>query len=187
MCAAAFAQNISGFQGLMIQMFNHGINIIGLWIVVELIERQFGTRKISELGGLAQKAPALAVLLVIVALANIALPLTNAFPGEFLMFNGIFSSQTKYNIWFIVMAGMGIILGAIYTLNMIRKVFYGNTNTLTSATEDIRWNEKLALGIIVVIIFWLGIYPHSMLNETTAFTESLYKKFELLQYNMQKK
>lgn len=186
MCAAAFTQNISGLQGLMIQMFNHGINIIGLWMVVELIERQFGTRKISELGGLAQKAPALAILLVIVALANIALPLTNAFPGEFLMFNGIFSSQTKYNIWFIVLAGMGIILGAIYTLNMIRKVFYGNTNELTATAQDISWNEKLALGVIVVIIFWMGIYPQCMLNETTAVTESIYKKFELLQYNLQK-
>lgn len=123
MCAAAFAQNESGLQGLILQMFNHGVNIIGLWIVVELIERQFGTRKISELGGLAQKAPALAILLVIVALANIALPLTNAFPGEFLMFNGIFSSSTKYYLWFTLMAGMGIILGAVYTLNMIRRVF----------------------------------------------------------------
>ena len=58
-------------------MFNHGINIIGLWIVVELIERQFGTRKMSELGGLAQKAPALAILLVIVALC-VRTPLVNA-------------------------------------------------------------------------------------------------------------
>jgi len=186
MCAAVFTQNASGLQGVMIQMFNHGINIIGLWIVVELIERQFGTRKISELGGLAQKAPALAILLVIVALANIALPLTNAFPGEFLMFNGIFSSQTKYNIWFIVLAGMGIILGAIYTLNMIRKVFYGDTNELTAKTQDISWNEKLALGIIVLLIFWLGVYPQCMLNETAAVTESIYKKFDLLQYGMQK-
>lgn len=180
MCAAAFSQNVSGLQGLMIQMFNHGINIIGLWIVVALIERQFRTTKISELGGLAQKAPAMAILLVIVALANIALPLTNAFPGEFLMFNGIFSSQTKYNVWFIVLAGMGIILGAVYTLNMIRKVFYGNTNELTATTQDIKWNEKLALGIIVIIIFWMGIYPQCMLNETTAVTESIVKKFGLL-------
>ncbi len=186
MCAAAFTQNISGLQGLMIQMFNHGINIIGLWIVVELIERQFGTRKISELGGLAQKAPALAILLVIVALANIALPLTNAFPGEFLMFNGIFSSVTHYNVWFIVLAGMGIILGAVYTLNMIRKVFYGETNELTAAAQDIKWNEKLALGIIVLIIFGLGVYPQCMLNETTAVSESIFKKFELLLQSMQK-
>ncbi len=186
MCAAAFAQNISGLQGLMIQMFNHGINIIGLWIVVELIEKQFGTRKISELGGLAQKAPVMAILLVIVAFANIALPLTNAFPGEFLMFNGIFGSQTKYNVWFTMLAGLGIILGAVYTLNMIRKVFYGNTNELTAATKDINWNEKLALGIIVVIIFCFGIYPQLILNETAAITESIYKKFELLLQTMKR-
>lgn len=179
MCAAAFAQNESGLQGLMIQMFNHGINIIGLWIVVEIIERQFNTRKISELGGLAQKAPAMAILLVIVALANIALPLTNAFPGEFLMFNGIFSSRTHYNVWFIVLAGMGIILGAIYTLNMIRKVFFGDTNALTAAATDIHWNEKLALGIIVIIIFWLGVFPQCLLNETAGFTDSIIKKMDL--------
>jgi NADH-quinone oxidoreductase subunit M len=186
MCAAAFTQNVSGLQGLMIQMFNHGINIIGLWIVVELIERQFGTRKISELGGLAQKAPALAILLVIVALANIALPLTNAFPGEFLMFNGIFSSQTKYNIWFIVLAGMGIILGAVYTLNMIRKVFYGSTNELTATATDISLNEKIALAIIVIIIFGLGVYPQLLLDETTAVSESIFKKFETLLRPLQK-
>ena len=75
MCLAIFATNRMSMQGVMIQMFNHGINIIGMWIVVELIERQFKTRKMSELGGLAQKAPALAILLVIVALANVALPL----------------------------------------------------------------------------------------------------------------
>ena len=186
MCAAAFAQNLSSLQGLMIQMFNHGINIIGLWIVVELIERQFGTRKISELGGLAQKAPTLAILLVIVALANIALPLTNSFPGEFLIFNGIFSSQTKYNVWFIVLAGMGIILGAVYTLNMIRKVFYGNTNELTASTKDITWNEKMALGIIVLIIFVLGVYPQLLLNETSAMSETIIKKFELVLRSLQK-
>ena len=181
MCAAAFAQNISGLQGLMVQMFNHGVNIIGLWIVVELIERQFGTRKISELGGIAQKAPALVILLVIVAFANIALPLTNAFPGEFLMFNGIFGSFTKYNVWFTVLAGLGIILGAIYTLNMIRKVFYGEANSLTVNTKDIYWNEKLALGIIVIIIFWFGIYPQTLLNETAGIAASIFKEFDKIQ------
>ena len=92
MCATLFAETHSGMQGVMIQMFNHGINIIGFWIVIELIERQFGTRKISELGGLGQRSPAMAILLVVVALANIGLPLTNGFIGEFLMFNGIFAS-----------------------------------------------------------------------------------------------
>src|SRR4030095_8579197 len=99
MCLALFAETKTGTQGVMIQMFNHGINIIGLWIMVELIERQFGTRKISELGGLAQRSPALAILVVVIALANIGLPLTNGFIGEFMMFNGIFgTSVTKYYI-----------------------------------------------------------------------------------------
>ena len=144
-------------QGVMIQMFNHGINIIGLWIVVELIERQFGTRKLSELGGLAQKAPAMAILFVIIALANIALPLTNAFIGEFLMFSGIFGSQvTKLNVWFTVLAGICIILAAIYTLNLVRKIFYGDAVARVANAQDVRLNEKLALGAIVILIFLDG-------------------------------
>jgi NADH-quinone oxidoreductase subunit M len=174
MCLAIFATNTMSLQGVMIQMFNHGINIIGLWIVVELIERQFKTRKISELGGLAQKAPALAILLVIVALANVALPLTNAFIGEFLMFSGVFSSTaTKYNIVFAATAGISIILSAIYTLNMIQKVFYGNTNSLTAEAKDIRLNEKMILAIIVIGIIVIGVYPKPILDITQGTVESI--------------
>lgn len=181
MCVAIFAVNQSGMQGVMIQMFNHGINIIGLWIVVELIERQFGTRKISELGGLAQKAPAMAILLVIVALANIALPLTNAFVGEFLMFNGVFNSlMTKYALWFTVFSALTIILAAVYTLNMIRKVFYGATNELTAVATDIRLNEKIALGVIVILIFWAGISPQCLLDITKDISESVIKQADIL-------
>jgi NADH-quinone oxidoreductase subunit M len=181
MCAAIFAENISGMQGVMIQMFNHGINIIGLWIVVEWIERQFGTRKISELAGVAQNAPAMALFVVVIALANIALPLTNAFIGEFMMFNGIFSSAvTKYYLWFTVLAGISIILGAVYILNMIRKVFYGNTNALTAKGMDIRFHEKLALGVIVVLIFWMGIYPQSLLGITEETANAILNKSDII-------
>src|SRR6202012_2306440 len=149
---AIFATTTTGIQGVMIQMFNHGINILGMWIVADLIERQFGTRKLSELGGLATKAPGLAILLVIVALANVALPLTNAFVGEFLLFTGVFSSTaTQYNVVFTCVAALTIILGAVYTLNMIGKVFFGNTNALTERGVDIKFNEKLALAVLVVI------------------------------------
>jgi NADH-quinone oxidoreductase subunit M len=181
MCVAVFAENKSGMQGVMIQMFNHGINIIGLWIVVELIERQFGTRKISELGGLAQKAPVMAILLVVIALANIALPLTNAFAGEFLMFNGIFNSAvTKYNVWFTVLAGLSIIFAAIYTLNMIRKVFYGETNALTEKAFDTGFNETLVLGVIVVLVFWLGVYPQTLLGITNEVSDAILNSSNVL-------
>jgi NADH-quinone oxidoreductase subunit M len=169
MCLAIFVPSSAGLQGVMIQMFSHGINIIGLWIVVELIERQYNTRKISELGGLAQKAPVLTILLVIVALANVALPLTNAFVGEFLMFTGIFgSTASSHSVMFTVIAGISIILSAIYTLNMIQRVFYGNTNSVTASGKDIHFNEKLALSVIVVLILLFGVYPKPMLELTSS-------------------
>jgi len=179
MCAAIFAENKSGMQGVLLQMFNHGINIIGLWIIVEIIERRFGTRKISELGGLAQKAPAMAIFFVIIALANIALPLTNAFAGEFLMFNGLLNAKSNYYLWFTVFAGLGIILAAVYTLNMIRKVFYGEVNTITAGATDLKLNEKLALGIIVVLIFWIGVYPQAILDITDSFSQALTDKIDI--------
>ena len=177
MCLAIFATTSTGMQGVMIQMFNHGINILGMWIVIDLIERQFGTRKISELGGLAQKAPALAILLVVVALANVALPLTNAFVGEFLLFSGVFSSTaTQYNVVFTVVAGLSIILSAVYTLNMIQRVFFGNTNALTERGVDIRGNEKLVLAAIVVLILVVGVYPKPMLDLTKETAEMILSK-----------
>ncbi|MBK7882557.1 MAG: NADH-quinone oxidoreductase subunit M [Chitinophagaceae bacterium] len=162
MCAAIFANNDSGFQGVMIQMFNHGINIIGLWIVVHLIEQQLGVRKLSQLGGVAHKAPVLTIMLVVIAVANIALPLTNAFVGEFLMLSGLY----QFNMWYAVAAGVCIILAAVYTLNMIQKVFYGETNALTATIKEIKWNEKIILAVIVIIIFAVGIYPQPLLNLT---------------------
>ena len=180
MCAAIFAETQIGMQGVMIQMFSHGINIIGLWIIVELIERQFGTRKISELGGLAQKAPVMAMFLVIIALANIGLPITNGFIGEFMMFAGIMSSTTTtYYFVFTALAGICIILAAIYMLNMVRKVFFGNTNTITASASDLRMNEKLVLSIIVILILWLGIYPDTILNITREITDSILTKSDI--------
>lgn len=177
MCVAVFATTKSGMQGVMIQMFNHGINILGLWIVVNAIEQKYSTRKMSELGGLAQKSPSLAILLVIVALANIALPLTNAFIGEFMMFNGVLSSQvTRYNVVFTVIAGLSIILAAIYTLNMIQKVFYGNLSAKTESATDISGNVKFALVVIVVMIFVIGVYPKPMLAMTNDLSDVILNK-----------
>jgi len=144
--------------------------------VIELIEKKFGTRKLSELGGIAQKAPALSILLVIVALANISLPLTNAFVGEFLMLNGIWNTISSYKIVFAVVAGLSIILGAVDTLNMIQKVFYGNTSTVTETGKDIRLNEKFILSVIAVGILVIGVYPQPLLNLTEGFVDTILKE-----------
>jgi NADH-quinone oxidoreductase subunit M len=186
MVVAIFSETQISMQGVMIQMFNHGINILGLWVIVEILERKYGTRKLSELGGLAQKAPAMAILFVVVALANIALPLTNAFVGEFMMFTGIYTSPfSQYEMITVPAAGFTIILGAIYTLRMVQKVIYGNTNALTEKGTDISLNEKLVLGIIVILILVVGVYPQPFLDLTKETTDMIVNKanmFHVVKY-----
>ena len=162
MCAAIFTHNKTGMNGVMIQMFNHGINVIGLWIIADAIEQKLGTRKFSELGGLAQKAPTLAILLTVIAFANIALPLTNAFIGEFLMFNGLFN----FNGFVAAVAGISVILSAIYTLLMVQKILFGNTSTATEDAKEISSNVQQMLIVLVVIIFVLGVYPQPLIHLT---------------------
>ena len=183
MVVAIFTESQIGMQGVMIQMFNHGINIIGLWVVVEILEKKFGTRDLSDLGGLAQKAPLMAIFFVVIVLANIALPLTNAFVGEFMMFTGIFSSRvSSYEFLTVPFAGLTIIFGAIYMLRMVQKVIYGNTNELTENATDISANEKLVLGIIVAIIIVVGVYPQPFLDLTKETTEMILKEANVLPF-----
>lgn len=155
MGAAIFARNNLSLQGVIIEMLNHGINIIALWIVVDIIERKTGTRKISELGGLASKSPALAIFFLVIVLANIALPLTNGFVSEFIMFAGVF----EYNKVLAAFASVSVILAAVYMLNMMQKVFFGVPNPATENVTAISANQKLILSIIVLAILILGIYP----------------------------
>jgi NADH-quinone oxidoreductase subunit M len=162
MAAAIFAGGTLGLQGVQVQMFNHGINVIGLWIIANAIESTLGTRKLSELGGLATKAPTMAILLVVLAFANIALPLTNAFIGEFLLFNGLF----QYNIWIAAVAGVSIILGAVYTLQMVQKVLFGEVSAVTDNATEINSYSKWVLIVIVVFVIVLGVYPQPLIDLT---------------------
>jgi NADH-quinone oxidoreductase subunit M len=148
--------------------------------MVNVIEQQFGTRKISELGGLAQKAPVLTILMLIVALANIAMPLTNAFIGEFMMFNGIWgSTATKFGMIYAVAGIITIILSAVYTLRMVQNVFYGPTNERTANATDIRLNVQIALAILVVGIVLIGIYPKPILSMTSELSQQILDRMNL--------
>lgn len=162
MCAAVFSLERVGLQGVMIQMFNHGINVLGLWIVASAIEQQTGTRKLSEMGGLATKAPVLATLFMVMALANVSLPLTNSFIGEFLMFNGLF----RFNIWAGIFACVSIILVAIYTLWAMQKMFYGETSSYTANATESSKSIQYALILITIVVLILGVYPHPLLQLT---------------------
>jgi NADH-quinone oxidoreductase subunit M len=165
MIMGIFANDPKGIamNGVAVQMFNHGINITAMWMIVAMIEQRYHTKNMRELGGMAQQAPMLTIALVIVAFANIALPLTNGFIGEFLLFHGIFESANPNHIAFMVIAGLGIILGAIYTLNMVQKVAYGESK-INTAVADATLNEKIALIIAIIIIIALGVYPTLLFN-----------------------
>lgn len=165
MSAAAFAQTNVGMHGLMVQMFNHGINITGMWLIVHMVEQRWGTRDMNKLGGMASTAPKMAIALVVISLANIALPLTNGFVGEFMLFNGLFESQSAHRITYMVVAGLGIILGAVYTLNMVQRTAYGTPQGVVMA-KDISLNEWIGLAIIIGFILVLGFYPKPLLDAT---------------------
>ena len=173
MAAGVFTLKDVAIQGAVLQMFNHGINIVALWIAAELIERQTGITKISDLGGIAQKAPLLSIFFVVAAMANIALPLTNAFVGEFMIFNGLY----QFNPWIAALAGISIILSAVYTLNMIKNVFYGQTVSATAGFRDIGKTHVFVFCIITILIFVAGVYPtpvFKMIHETTGIVLNKY-------------
>ena len=173
MGAAIFSQNASGIQGVILEMLNHGINIIALWIVVDIIDTKTGVRKISELGGLAVRSPVLSIFFVIIALANIALPLTNAFVSEFLMLNGVF----QFNKWFGAFACIGIILSAVYMLNVVQKVFFGKPGTHAENAIVLSTGQIVVLSIMVISILALGIYPQPVFHLTADTVTVILQRF----------
>ncbi len=110
--AGVLAWNKAGVQGGMIQMLNHGINVVGLFFVVDLLERRLGSCSLLDMGGIAKSAPKFAALFMIVLLGSVAVPLTNGFVGEFLLLNGVWN----YDFWLGAIAGLTIIFGAVYML-----------------------------------------------------------------------
>ena len=163
MSASMFTGNATGLQGVIFQMFAHGINIIGLWIVADVIEQQTGTRKLSELGGLALKAPALAILFVVMAFANVSLPLTNSFVGEFLMFDSVFG----YSKILGAIAVISIILAPVYTLWMVQKMFYGDVAKEGALQLKLPVSAQLMLVILAAVVLIFGVYPQPMINLTS--------------------
>jgi NADH-quinone oxidoreductase subunit M len=172
MNAAIFTNTGIAIQGALIQLFSHGINVLGLWIIADILEQQTGTRSMQQMGGLAKKQPTLAILLVGFALANIAMPLTNAFVGEFLMFNGLFI----LNPWIAAFAGISIVLAAIYTLNMVQKVAYGEISEKINNMPASNKPAQAVLIILLIIVFVTGVYPQPLFTLTADTLQQLLAK-----------
>lgn len=167
--AGIFALNQQGLQGAMVQMLSHGINVVGLFFVLDIIFSRTKTNKIEELGGIAKVAPQLAVKFLIIVLGTVALPGTNGFIGEFLLLMGVYN----YGIWAAAIAGLTIIFGAVYMLRMYQNVMLGKTNELTVTFRDIEGSEKFVLYLICALIIALGVYPKPLLHLTEASVQHL--------------
>jgi NADH-quinone oxidoreductase subunit M len=162
-------QGTQGMQGVMVQMLSHGINVVGLFFVLDIISSRLKTNKIEELGGLAKVAPKLAIVFLIIVLGTVALPGTNGFIGEFLLLFSVYS----YNTWLGIAAGLTIIFGAVYMLRMYQKVMLGETNNLTISFIDIKGTEKIVLYIICALIIIMGVYPKPILHLSEASVQHL--------------
>ena len=158
--AGIFTLNEQGLQGGVIQMLSHGINVVGLFFIIDIIFRRTNTREITSLGGITQNAKALSIFFMILMLGSVALPLTNGFVGEFLLLAGVF----QFNNYFGAIAGLTIILGAVYMLRMFQGVMFGTKSEVTENFSDLTFNEKAVLIPLVIMVFWIGLFPNTFLS-----------------------
>ncbi|MDN3518852.1 NADH-quinone oxidoreductase subunit M [Aquisalimonas lutea] len=143
-------------EGAMVQMVSHGFVSGAMFLCVGVLYDRMHTRMISEYGGVAHRMPVFAGLFVLFGMANAGLPGTSGFVGEFMVILGSFQA----NFWYAFLAGLTLILGAAYTLWMIKRVMYGPVaNDNVGALEDVDPGEKLVLGLLAVAVLWLGLWP----------------------------
>lgn len=158
--AGLFSNTVIGLTGGVLQMLAHGVNVVGLFFAADWLLRRTGTRQVSELGGVARTAPVFATLFLVIVMASAALPLTSGFVGEFLLLQGVF----QFNPWLAAVAGTTIIFGAVYLLRMYQRTMLGETVPVTNGVRDLSALDLAVLVPIVVLVFWLGLYPATFLR-----------------------
>ena len=171
MAAGVFSQTETGMQGALVQMLAHGINVVGMFFVADVIFSRTNTRQLDQLGGITQSTPKLTVYFMIMLLGSVALPLTNGFIGEFLLLHGVFT----YNHYLGLAAGFTIIFGAVYMLRMFQKSMFGPVTSRTQSFADLTPSESWVFIPLVVMVFWIGIYPHTFLKVTEPAVANLMK------------
>jgi NADH-quinone oxidoreductase subunit M len=156
-----FALNVQGIEGAVLQMINHGITTGALFMCVGIIYERTHSREISENGGLAQAMPKYATFLVIFALSSVGLPGMNSFVGEFLVLVGVFA----WDKLTATLAALGIILAAVYILYLVQRIVYGPASPkMLPKLTDLNAREFGMLVPLVVLVFWIGLYPKPLLD-----------------------
>ena len=179
-------------EGSILQMINHGISTGALFLLVGVLYERRHTRLIADYGGIARPMKIFAALLIIVTLSSIGLPGTNGFIGEFLILAGTFREalaqpgtfgDANFKTALVIMgvlACTGIVLGAVYMLTMVRKVLFGPiTHKANEDLKDVNFREFFVLACLVVMVFWIGIYPNFFLKKTGASVKALLDTYKV--------
>ena len=165
--AGAYTLTLDGLRGAVLQMIAHAFVVVGLFFVAEIIFRRYETRNISEMGGIRAQSSKFTSMFLILVLASVALPSTFNFVGEFT----VLYSLSQINIWFALLGGTTIILGAYYMLKMFQHVMLGETNVKLFA--DVTFNEGLSLILIIAVLFFFGMYPKPIIDLITPSLENI--------------
>jgi NADH-quinone oxidoreductase subunit M len=159
--AGCYTLTLDGLSGAVSQMIAHGFVIVGLFFAAEIIFRRYQTNKIADLGGIRTLTPRFTSMFMILVLASVALPGTFNFVGEFT----VLYSLSQVNLWFAVLGGTTIILGAYYMLKMFQDVMLGETNTKIFA--DVTANEAITFVVIIGFLLFFGLYPKPIVDLVT--------------------
>ncbi len=169
-----FAANVQGVQGALFQMLSHGIVSGALFLCVGVVYDRMHTREISAYGGLVNNMPKYAVVFLILTMANVGLPGTSGFIGEFLTLFGVFQANT----WVAVIATTGVILSAAYALYLYRRVIFGALDKESlKALLDLSPREKLILYPLVILTIFFGVYPVPVFDATASAVDALVNNY----------
>jgi NADH-quinone oxidoreductase subunit M len=165
-----FAMNAEGIQGGIYQMLSHGLVSGALFLCVGVVYDRMHTREISAYGGLVNNMPKYAVVFLIFTMANVGLPGTSGFVGEFLTLLGVF----KVNTWVALFATTGVILSAAYALWLYRRVIFGAlTKESLKGLTDMNARERAIIYPLAILVIFFGVYPMPVFNVTAASVDAL--------------
>ncbi len=165
-----FCFNQQGVEGAIFTMLSHGVVSGALFLCVGVVYDRMHTREIDAYGGLVERMPRYALVFMIFTMASIGLPGLSGFVGEFLVLLGAYKAST----WVAFVAATGVILGAAYMLLLYRKVIFGTlTKDSLKAILDMNAREVVLFAPLVVLVFWMGIYPQTFLEPLRKPVEKL--------------
>jgi len=154
-----FALNPQGSQGALLQAFNHGLVVAPAFLILALLAERARSEDVRDMGGLALRAPVLAAFFLIVAFANLAMPGSSNFAGEFLILLGVFESK----IVFAFVASAGVVLAAVYSLRLFIRAMH-NRSPVEAASRDLSVRDGLVVAPLVGLIVALALYPQILLE-----------------------